>query len=78
MLDFGFVNVCELWVDDVNVVYFDMCEVNGGFIEIYGDLVYIFGIFVIWKCVYDNLKFGDSLIMNMEVFFFDGCDLDYL
>ena len=78
MLDLGFVNACELWADDVNAAYFDTREVNGGFTEIHGDPVHILASFATWKRAHDNLKPGDSPIMDMSSPFPEGRDPDYL
>lgn len=78
MLDLGFENACELWADDVNAAYFDTRAVNGGFTEIHGDPVHILGTFAIWKRAHQNLKPGDSPILDMAQPFPEGRDPDYL
>ena len=78
MLDLGFVNACELWADDVNAAYFDTREVNGGITEIHGDPLHILGTFAGWKRAHENMKPGDSPIMDRGLPFPDGRDPDYL
>ena len=78
MLELGFENACELWADDVNAAYFDTRSVNGGFTEIHGDPVHILGTFAIWRRAHQNLKVGDSPIMDSNEPFPEGRDPDYL
>ena len=78
MHDLGFINACELWADDVNAAYFDTRDVNGGFTEIHGDPVHILATFAGWKRAHENMKPGDSPIINSEQPFVDGRDPDYL
>lgn len=78
MMDLGFTNACELWADDVNAAYFDTRSVNGGFTEIHGDPMHILATFAGWRRAHQNLKPGDSPIMERAQMFPDGRDPGYL
>lgn len=49
----GYLVVVLLWVL-VNVVYIDTCFLFGCFFEMYGDMLFIWDVFVCWKTARDG------------------------